>query len=189
MSPEKLLYTNNKMSNNKCPLQILEGESKEAFDALVIYAELGADRSISNAYCQSKGLEKGSEKTPGIWSKWCRENRWVERAKEYDNWYFLQEQEEKIRIRKHLLRELSDRFQEDLKEDLRAIALLRKKWFEALEDPKIKNTPINLRTMASTHIDIIGSRQKAHEIYMDLTGLNLLIEDFIEKKKSDILPD
>lgn len=172
----------NKKMNDKCPLQRQKGESKEAFDALVIYAEMGSERSLRGAYSISQGIKKG-DKVPTRWGTWSRENNWQERVREYDNWYFLNEQDEKIRIRKHLLNELGDRLQDDLRKDLEAVNELREKWRTILTGETMKMTPINIRTMCAANKDIISSRKEAYETFMALTGINLLAEDFVNKEK------
>ena len=117
------------MNDNKCPLQRLEGETKEAFGALKIYAEMGSERSLEKAYRKAMGIEKGSKKQTTRWNTWSRENNWGERVREYDNWVFLNEQDQKIKIRKDLLSDFGNRLQDDLEQDLRAVKQLRENWF------------------------------------------------------------
>ena len=171
------------MNDNKCPLQRLKGESKEAFEALKIYAEMGSKRSLEGAFAKSEGIKKGDKKLPTRWGVWSRENNWGERVREYDNWFFLNEQDQKIKIRKDLLSDFGDRLQDDLEQDLRAVKELRDNWFKTLANPDLKLTPINVRTMAAANTDIINARCKAYEVFMDLTGVNLLAEDLVNRQK------
>lgn len=76
----------------------LANESAPAFRAFAIYRDLGASRSLANAYSEYRGHAPGI--APGQWNLWSGKYRWVERAAAYDA--FLDAEKRKLRERKLL---------------------------------------------------------------------------------------
>jgi hypothetical protein len=72
------------------------GETKTAYAAFCEYRNMHIhERSIDAAYRRAKGLQEGSEKRAhSTWFKWSRENNWVARVAEYDD--YLSEQDRLI---------------------------------------------------------------------------------------------
>ena len=59
------------------------GESKEAYRAFLAYRDLGAGRSVVEAYRQSSGKPSAKQAT-GTWNHWARANDWADRAGAWD---------------------------------------------------------------------------------------------------------
>ena len=72
----------------------LTGEGSAAFAAFCAFRDYGPERTIRNAvdkYQKDKPNQKGSY---GVWRKWAIENRWKERAADYDRYREHLKQEE-----------------------------------------------------------------------------------------------
>jgi hypothetical protein len=65
------------MSNGAMLLARLPSESAKAYAALVVYAEMGAERSTAKV-AQKLG------KSIALMNRWSSQHRWVERARAYD---------------------------------------------------------------------------------------------------------
>ena len=55
-----------------------QGESPQAYEAFVIYRDLGAERSI-------RAVSQKLAKSKTIIDRWSRTNKWVDRCRAYDN--------------------------------------------------------------------------------------------------------
>ncbi|MEW4569278.1 hypothetical protein AB1L88_15545 [Tautonia sp. JC769] len=60
-----------------------DGESERAFAAFLAYRDLGAERTVCDAYRQSAGKPEAKQ-APGTWNKWAKDRRWKERALAWD---------------------------------------------------------------------------------------------------------
>jgi hypothetical protein len=61
----------------------LRGESRQAYAAFRVFLELGRERSVIEAFRQSKGNERATQPS-GCWNKWRSRWNWEERAAAYD---------------------------------------------------------------------------------------------------------
>jgi len=64
----------------------LNGESAAAFAAFCAYRDLGLDRSIRKAVESVEKDEVVQRKKYNVWRNWAAQNRWKERAADYDRY-------------------------------------------------------------------------------------------------------
>ena len=74
------------------------GETARAYACFCTYRDLGTGRSLDAAYCQAKGLQKGSKRVAGFWQRWYRSNDWRSRAEAFDA--FLDEAKRQAEVEK-----------------------------------------------------------------------------------------
>jgi hypothetical protein len=60
------------------------GESEAAYRAFCAFRDMGADRSVLEAFRQSEG-KVGAKQATGRWNKWVKDHRWYERVRDYEN--------------------------------------------------------------------------------------------------------
>lgn len=60
-----------------------QDENERAFAAFVAYRDLGAERTVPDAYRQAK-RKPDAKQADGTWNKWAKQYRWRERALAWD---------------------------------------------------------------------------------------------------------
>lgn len=61
-----------------------DGESERAYVAFLAFLNLGEHRTVLDAYRQCKGKPEVTQ-TGGTWSRWVKDHRWFDRARDWDN--------------------------------------------------------------------------------------------------------
>ncbi len=61
----------------------LPNETDKQWNAFMQYLLLGGDRTIEKAY--RKAYPDPSKPVSSVWKEWCFRNKWVDRAREFDN--------------------------------------------------------------------------------------------------------
>ncbi len=171
------------MSDQNYPLQRLPNEPLQAFEALVIYAEMGRNRTIDKAYLKSVDGRQTSKRASHHWFKWSKEFNWVERVRIYDDYIFQEKQKEKIRLRKFIIDEVGDHLIQDLEKDLSLSQELTKHLEKFLQ--KGDMNPLIFKSFCQAHKDIVITRKEIYQSYLDLTGINFLAEKIAEQEKKD----
>jgi len=69
--------------DNLDPVNPLEGETSDAFQAFLVYRNLPGKRSVRNAYRTTEG-HQDAKHAPGHWNDWFREYHWKDRALKWD---------------------------------------------------------------------------------------------------------
>lgn len=172
------------MTDKNYPLQRLLNEPLPAFEALVIYAEMGRTRSIDKAFLKSNNQEITSKRGGHSWFKWSKEFNWVERVRKYDDYIFNEKQKEQIRLRKFIIDEVGDHLIQDLEKDLALSQELTKHLEKFLQ--KGDMNPMIFKSFCQAHKDIVTTRKEIYQSYLDLTGINFLAEKIAEQEKKDL---
>ena len=64
----------------------LPEETAKAFAAFTTYRDLGATRTLREAYCVYVGHDLGTKQVPGYFKDWAKRHDWQRRAGDFDAW-------------------------------------------------------------------------------------------------------
>jgi hypothetical protein len=166
------------------PIKRLETESAKAFEAFVIYAEMGLERTLEKAYNSTVDREKIDGSKRSHWEKWSRENDWKLRSREYDDWVFNKQQEDKLWLRRRTLAAIGDRLETSLSQDLSLAEVLTGRLKKLIETNDMN--PLIFKNLCTAFKDISVSKVKILDAYFSCLGGEAIAQKIIDETKKEL---